>query len=92
MYATAPTTSAWLGTQFAFASHPRSTSALKPSGLSKAVELPQGPPASRCHMIRKRDTIDIHQLTQTNPDLNLPLNTNPLSTNHPPNTKLLTLT
>ncbi|KAF5621833.1 woronin body major precursor [Fusarium sp. NRRL 52700] len=78
MYATAPTTSAWLGTQFAFASHPRSTSALKPSGLSKAVELPQGPPASRCHMIRKRDTIDIHQLTQTNPDLNLPLNTNPL--------------
>ncbi|KAJ0145340.1 hypothetical protein HZ326_11929 [Fusarium oxysporum f. sp. albedinis] len=46
MYATAPTTSAWLGTQFAFASHPRSTSALKPSGLSKAVELPQGPPAS----------------------------------------------
>ncbi|VTT55610.1 unnamed protein product [Fusarium fujikuroi] len=52
--------------------------ALKPSGLSKAVELPQGPPASRCHMIRKRDTIDIHQLTQTNPDLNLPLNTNPL--------------
>ncbi|KAF5704105.1 woronin body major [Fusarium globosum] len=78
MYATAPTTSAWLGTQFAFASHPRSTSALKPFGLSKAVELPQGPPASRCHMIRKRDTIDIHQLTQTNPDLNLPLNTNPL--------------
>jgi hypothetical protein len=72
---------------------PRLTSASKPAGLSKAVELSQGPPASRCHMIRKRITIDIHQLTQTNLDLNLPLNTNLPSTNHLlPNIKLLTLT
>lgn len=71
---------------------PRLTSASKPAGLSKAVELSQGPPASRCHMIRKRITIDIHQLTQTNLDLNLPLNTNLPSTNLLPNIKLLTLT
>ncbi|KIL89614.1 woronin body major protein precursor [Fusarium avenaceum] len=82
-------TSAWLDTQFAFGSHPRSASALKPAGLSKAVELPQGPPASRCHMIRKRITIDIHQLTQSNLDLNLLLNTNPLSSNLPHTNLLL---
>ncbi|KAM0220448.1 hypothetical protein ACHAQD_005897 [Fusarium lateritium] len=50
-------TSAWLDTQFAFGSHPRSTSARKPAGLSKAYQ----PPAPQYQTSHTHVEIDTHR-------------------------------